>query len=389
MRSSSSPGFQKNLFALPQASAVIGGRQIRNIATVGGNIVNASPAADLVPVLLALDAAVELRGSAERARCRSTVSWSSAAGPSAGPSEILTAVRFAKPPGAVATWFLKAGRRKAMEISVICVAAHLVRERQGADRASAPRRSRTRAGARGRGAGREARGAAAFGEAGAAAAETCHADRRRPCLGALPQAAGGDAGASAPGPRARIASERRRHDAPALDLTINGESHELIGRAALVRCCDVLRTRARHDRHQGELPGSRVRRLHRAARRQGGELVHAARRAVPGPLDRDHRRAGAIPAAASAAARLHRARRRAVRLLHSGHDPGGQGVPRRASGHVPSEAEVREALAGNAVPLHRLPEDRRSGDRGGRQRIVARGGGRRHEQPERASPASG
>ena len=121
------PGFQTNLIALTQASAVIGGRQVRNIATVGGNIVNASPAADLVPVLLALDATVDLRGSAgtrsmpldrflvERGRTERR------------PEEILTAVRFDKPPAASATWFLKAGRRKAMEISVICVAAHLVR----------------------------------------------------------------------------------------------------------------------------------------------------------------------------------------------------------------------------------------------------------------------
>src|SRR5260370_9605592 len=58
------PGFQRELIALAQASAVIGGRQVRNIATVGGNIVNASPAADLVPALLALDAMVELRGPA-------------------------------------------------------------------------------------------------------------------------------------------------------------------------------------------------------------------------------------------------------------------------------------------------------------------------------------
>jgi aerobic carbon-monoxide dehydrogenase medium subunit len=120
------PGFQKQLIALTQASAVIGGRQVRNIATVGGNIVNASPAADLVPVLLALEATVELRGSAgvrslpldrflvERGRTDRR------------PDEILTAVRFDKLPAASATSFIKAGRRKAMEISVICVAAHLV-----------------------------------------------------------------------------------------------------------------------------------------------------------------------------------------------------------------------------------------------------------------------
>ena len=58
------PAFQNQLKALTEASAVIGGRQVRNIATVGGNIVNASPAADLVPVLLTLDATVDLRGTA-------------------------------------------------------------------------------------------------------------------------------------------------------------------------------------------------------------------------------------------------------------------------------------------------------------------------------------
>lgn len=121
------PGFQTSLIALAQASAVVGGRQVRNIATVGGNIVNASPAADLVPVLLALDATVDLRGLdglrpiplerflVERGRTERR------------PEEILTTVRFDKPPAASATWFLKAGRRKAMEISVICVAVHLVR----------------------------------------------------------------------------------------------------------------------------------------------------------------------------------------------------------------------------------------------------------------------
>ena len=120
------PGFQRELIALTEASAVVGGRQVRNIATVGGNIVNASPAADLVPVLLALDAEVELAGShgmrtltldrflLDRGRTDRRF------------DEVLTAVRFAKPPAASASCFLKAGRRKAMEISVVCIAVHLV-----------------------------------------------------------------------------------------------------------------------------------------------------------------------------------------------------------------------------------------------------------------------
>jgi carbon-monoxide dehydrogenase medium subunit len=125
------PAFQRELIALTEASSVVGGRQIRNIATVGGNIVNASPAADLVPVLLALDTSVELAGAQgarslpldrfllDRGRTERRV------------EEMLTAVRFAKPPAPSATSFFKAGRRKAMEISVVCVAAHLVAKSSG------------------------------------------------------------------------------------------------------------------------------------------------------------------------------------------------------------------------------------------------------------------
>ena len=121
------PGFREHLVALTEASAVIGGRQVRNIATVGGNIVNASPAADLVPVLLTLDATVELSGSAGT-RALPLVRFLVERGRTDRlPDEILTAIRFDKPPAGSATAFLKAGRRKAMEISVICVAAHMVR----------------------------------------------------------------------------------------------------------------------------------------------------------------------------------------------------------------------------------------------------------------------
>ncbi|MEM6387987.1 MAG: FAD binding domain-containing protein [Pseudomonadota bacterium] len=53
----------KSLFpALQDATAVVGSIQIRNRATLAGNICNASPAADTVPVLAALDASVEIFG---------------------------------------------------------------------------------------------------------------------------------------------------------------------------------------------------------------------------------------------------------------------------------------------------------------------------------------
>ena len=51
---------------LKQAAREVGGRQIQNAGTLAGNLCNASPAADGVPCLLALDAEIELAGPAGR-----------------------------------------------------------------------------------------------------------------------------------------------------------------------------------------------------------------------------------------------------------------------------------------------------------------------------------
>ena len=61
---------------------VFGSRQIRNRATMGGNLVTASPIGDSAPVLLALDAEVVLASADGRTRlCRSTSSLSPIARP--------------------------------------------------------------------------------------------------------------------------------------------------------------------------------------------------------------------------------------------------------------------------------------------------------------------
>src|SRR5882724_10901209 len=51
---------------LKQAAREVGGRQIQNAGTLAGNLCNASPAADGVPCLLALDAEVEIAGPVSR-----------------------------------------------------------------------------------------------------------------------------------------------------------------------------------------------------------------------------------------------------------------------------------------------------------------------------------
>lgn len=117
--------FEGPLRALVEGAEVVGGHQIRNVATVGGNVVNASPAADVVPVLLALDASLTCV-SPDGERTLSLDGFLTGPGQTARrPGELLTSIRFDRLPPLSATAFLKAGRRKAMEISVVCVAVRL------------------------------------------------------------------------------------------------------------------------------------------------------------------------------------------------------------------------------------------------------------------------
>lgn len=119
------PHFQGPLRALVEGAQVVGGHQIRNVATVGGNIVNASPAADVVPVLLTLDATVTCLGP-DGERTLPLDGFLTGPGQTARrPGELLTSIRFDRLSPRSATAFLKAGRRKAMEISVVCVAVRL------------------------------------------------------------------------------------------------------------------------------------------------------------------------------------------------------------------------------------------------------------------------
>ena len=119
------PALAGALRCLVEGAEVIGGRQVRNVATVGGNLVNGSPAADLVPCLLVLDGAVALLGPAGE---RELPVERFLLGPNRTDrraDELLTRVSLPALPPRAATAFLKAGRRRAMEISVACVAARL------------------------------------------------------------------------------------------------------------------------------------------------------------------------------------------------------------------------------------------------------------------------
>lgn len=108
---------------LKLAAREIGGVQIQNAATICGNLCNASPAADGVPNLLALDAEVELASCAGSRRLgvadfvtgnRQTVRR---------PDELVVALRVARPGGPARSAFLKLGARTYLVIAIAMVAA--------------------------------------------------------------------------------------------------------------------------------------------------------------------------------------------------------------------------------------------------------------------------
>lgn len=119
------------LGVLADGAAQVGSPQIRNLATIGGNVCNASPAADTVPPLLILDARAELvspRG------LRTVPLDKFFIGPGQtvmSKDEFLAAVLIpTQPKGAVAV-YLKQSPRRAMDLAVVGVGALLAWEGNG------------------------------------------------------------------------------------------------------------------------------------------------------------------------------------------------------------------------------------------------------------------
>ncbi|HZV52926.1 MAG TPA: FAD binding domain-containing protein [Candidatus Dormibacteraeota bacterium] len=111
--------------ALAEAAATVGGRQTQNVGTIAGNVVNASPAADLLPALMVADAVVELTGATGTRRLpisdfvvgrRSTLRR---------PDELVTGFSLEPLPSMTAETYLKLGRRRAMEVAIVGLAVRL------------------------------------------------------------------------------------------------------------------------------------------------------------------------------------------------------------------------------------------------------------------------
>lgn len=108
------------------AAREVGGAQIQNAGTIGGNLCNASPAADGVPILMALNASVELASLAGIRRVPVTDFLIGNRKTQRAPGELLTAVLVPKPEGRARSAFLKLGTRRYLVISIVMVGVCVV-----------------------------------------------------------------------------------------------------------------------------------------------------------------------------------------------------------------------------------------------------------------------
>ncbi|MCL5046639.1 MAG: xanthine dehydrogenase family protein subunit M, partial [Actinobacteria bacterium] len=118
--------------ALAEAASALGSPQIRNRATIGGNLGRSSPAADCVCALMALGAEVLVQ-SASGTREIPIDRFLLGPGKNAlAPDELIVEVRLGKPRGRFGSRFLKLGRRKALVLATASAAAHVELDGAGA-----------------------------------------------------------------------------------------------------------------------------------------------------------------------------------------------------------------------------------------------------------------
>jgi len=122
-----SPAVRSLFPALADAAGQIGGWQIQNRATLGGNMANASPAGDSLPVLLVLGAMVAAAGPDGPREIPYAEFHTGYRKTALREGEIVTAVRLPRPPAGTVQAFRKVGTREAQAISKVVVAllAHI------------------------------------------------------------------------------------------------------------------------------------------------------------------------------------------------------------------------------------------------------------------------
>jgi carbon-monoxide dehydrogenase medium subunit len=116
------PNVKKYFKILSQSADTVGNYQLRNRATLGGNLCNASPSADLAPATLVLEGEVTLAGP-DGERVMALDQFLVGPGKTALQDiEFMTAVCFPNPPAGAVSRYIKLGRSKMGDLAIVGVA---------------------------------------------------------------------------------------------------------------------------------------------------------------------------------------------------------------------------------------------------------------------------
>lgn len=114
--------------ALADAVQNLGSVQIRNVATIGGNICNAAPSADTAPPLLVHEAEVTMEGPEGRRNMALEEFFLGPGKTALGSEEVLLEFSLPWPPDGAASAYWKHSRRQAMDLPILGVAMYLEAE---------------------------------------------------------------------------------------------------------------------------------------------------------------------------------------------------------------------------------------------------------------------
>ena len=118
--------FLDNFTSLRQAAAQVGGWQTQMVGTIGGNICNASPAADTLPPLLIHDARVTLTSQARGSRVVSLEKFLLGRRQTdRRHDELVSGITLSQPPRRSHDLYIKVGRRSATEVAIVGLAARV------------------------------------------------------------------------------------------------------------------------------------------------------------------------------------------------------------------------------------------------------------------------
>ncbi len=114
---------QEHYPILTEISKRIASHQIRNLATIGGNLCNAAPSADSAPMLIALDSTVTITGPGGKERTMPVEQFFTGPGSTVlKPGELLTLLHIPPPLACVGMAYFKHTTRNALEIAIVGVA---------------------------------------------------------------------------------------------------------------------------------------------------------------------------------------------------------------------------------------------------------------------------